>query len=137
MVSSDAAGEGNGESSLSLTPPNTPPRHDLAALAAEKSGLRGLDHHPGHGAWTTRSCTHQTTQSITFAGTFTAIPPAGGTPFLDGRNTAQAEDQNLIVYGHNMMDGSMFKPLLSYLEPSFRETHQEIYLETIRKTVPL
>lgn len=39
----------------------------------------------------------------------------------------------MILYGHNMMDGSMFKPLISYLEPSFRETHQEIYLELSEK----
>lgn len=54
---------------------------------------------------------------------------SGGTPFLDGRNAAHAEGQNLIVYGHNMMDGSMFKPLISYLEPNFRETHKDIFLE--------
>ena len=27
----------------------------------------------------------------------------------------------------------MFKPLISYLEPSFRETHKEIYLELSEK----
>ena len=54
---------------------------------------------------------------------------SGGTPFLDGRNAALAEGQNLILYGHNMMDGSMFKPLISYLEPNFRETHKDIFLE--------
>ena len=54
---------------------------------------------------------------------------SGGTPFLDGRNVAQAEGQNLILYGHNMLDGSMFKPILQYLEPNFRQTHQDIYLE--------
>ena len=54
---------------------------------------------------------------------------SGGTPFLDGRNQAQAEGQNLIVYGHNMLDGSMFKPVLQYLTPNFRQTHQDIYLE--------
>ena len=32
-----------------------------------------------------------------------------------------------------MMDGSMFKPLISYLEPSFQETHKEIYLELSEK----
>ena len=63
----------------------------------------------------------------------TVNPPAEGTPFLDGRNLAEAENQNLILYGHNMMDGSMFKPLISYLEPSFRETHKEIYLELSEK----
>ena len=35
----------------------------------------------------------------------------------------------MILYGHNMMDGSMFKPLISYLEPNFRETHKDIFLE--------
>lgn len=54
---------------------------------------------------------------------------SGGTPFLDGRNQAQAKGQNLIVYGHNMLDGSMFKPVLQYLTPNFRQTHQDIYLE--------
>lgn len=54
---------------------------------------------------------------------------SGGTPFLDGRNQARAKGQTLIVYGHNMLDGSMFKPVLQYLTPNFRQTHQDIYLE--------
>ena len=54
---------------------------------------------------------------------------SGGTPFLDGRNQAQAEGQNLILYGHNMLDGSMFKPVLQYLTPNFQVTHEDIYLE--------
>ena len=54
---------------------------------------------------------------------------SGGPPFLNGRNQPQAEDQNLIIYGHNMLDESMFKPVLQYLTPNFRETHQDIYLE--------
>lgn len=54
---------------------------------------------------------------------------SGGTPFLDGRNEAQAKGQNLIVYGHNMLDGSMFKPIVQYLDPNFRQAHQDIYLE--------
>ena len=33
------------------------------------------------------------------------------------------------MYGHNMLDGSMFKPIVQYLEPNFRKTHQDIYLE--------
>ena len=28
-----------------------------------------------------------------------------------------------------MMDGSMFKPLMNYLEPNFRESHKDIFLE--------
>lgn len=60
---------------------------------------------------------------------FYGNPASGGTPFLDGRSQPQAEGQNLIVYGHNMLDGSMFKPVLQYLVPNFLVTHQDIYLE--------
>ena len=35
----------------------------------------------------------------------------------------------MILYGHNMMDGSMFKPLMNYLDSSFRESHEDIFLE--------
>ena len=130
LVSSDAAGEET--ESPPVTEPNTPPRHDLAAVAAENPDCVGwitipdtsvdypVMHTPDHPEYYLRR-------------NFYGDSASGGTPFLDGRNTAQAEDQNLIVYGHNMMDGSMFKPLLSYLEPSFRETHQEIYLELSEK----
>ena len=68
-------------------------------------------------------------RSSTSAGISTGNHSSGGTPFLDGRNTAQAEGQNLVVYGHNMLDGSMFKPIVQYLEPNFRQAHQDIYLE--------
>ena len=54
---------------------------------------------------------------------------SGGTPFLDGRNLAETENQNLIVYGHNMMDGSMFKPLINYLDGDFQAAHRDIFLE--------
>lgn len=106
----------------------TPPRHDLAALQAENSDCVG---------WLTIPDT-----IVDYPVMFTPDEPerylrrdfyeqsaSSGTPFLDGRNTAQVEGQNLIVYGHNMLDGSMFKPIVQYLEPNFRQTHQDIYLE--------
>ena len=115
---------------ISLT--TAPLRHDLAALAAENPDCVG---------WITISDT-----GIDYPVMYTPDDPehylrrdfsgasaSHGTPFLDGRNRDTVEDQNLILYGHNMMDGSMFKPLISYLEPSFRETHQEIYLELSEK----
>ena len=105
-----------------------PPRHDLAALQAENSDCVG---------WLTIPDT-----PVDYPVMFTPDEPerylrrdfygnsaSGGTPFLDGRNQAYAKKQNLIVYGHNMLDGSMFKPLLQYLTPNFRQTHQDIYLE--------
>ena len=105
-----------------------PPRHDLAALQSENPDCVG---------WLTIPDT-----PVDYPVMFTPDEPerylrrdfygdsaSGGTPFLDGRNQARAEGQNLILYGHNMLDGSMFKPILQYLEPNFRQTHQDIYLE--------
>ena len=112
--------------SVSLT--TAAPRHDLAALAAENSDCvgwltipdTGIDYPVMH---TPDDPEHYLRRD------FYGDSASGGTPFLDGRNAAHAEGQNLIVYGHNMMDGSMFKPLISYLEPNFRETHKDIFLE--------
>ena len=112
--------------SVSLT--TAPPRHDLAALAAENPDCVGwltipnteIDYPVMH---TPNDPEHYLRRD------FYGDSASGGTPFLDGRNAAQAEGQNLILYGHNMMDGSMFKPLMNYLEPNFRETHKDIFLE--------
>lgn len=111
---------------------DAPPRHDLAALAEENADCvgwltipdTGIDYPVMH---TPDDPEHYLRRD------FYGESASGGTPFLDGRNAAQAEGQNLVLYGHNMMDGSMFKPLISYLEPSFRETHKEIYLELSEK----
>lgn len=51
-----------------------------------------------------------------------------GTPFLDGRCTLVSE--NIIIYGHNMMNGTMFGGLKKYLEKDYFETHSEIELIT-------
>lgn len=112
--------------SVSLT--TAPPRHDLAALAAENPDCvgwltipdTGIDYPVMH---TPNDPEHYLRRD------FYGNSASGGTPFLDGRNLAEAEKQNLILYGHNMMDGSMFKPLMNYLEPNFRETHKDIFLE--------
>ena len=105
-----------------------PPRHDLAALQAENSDCVGWLTIPDTTVdypvvWTPADPEHYLRRD------FYGNSASGGTPFLDGRNQARAEGQNLILYGHNMLDGSMFKPLLQYLTPNFRQTHQDIYLE--------
>ncbi len=112
--------------------PDAPPRHDLAALATENPDCVGWITIPDTGIdypvmYTPDDPEHYLRRD------FSGVSASHGTPFLDGRNQDTVENQNLILYGHNMMDGSMFKPLISYLEPSFRETHQEIYLELSEK----
>ena len=105
-----------------------PPRHDLAALQAENPDCVGWLTIPDTTVdypvvWTPKNPEHYLRRD------FYGNHASGGTPFLDGRNVAQAEGQNLILYGHNMLDGTMFKPMLQYLTPNFQVTHEDIYLE--------
>ena len=114
------------ETVVTLT--TAPPRHDLAALQSENPDCVGWLTIPDTSVdypivWTPNDPEHYLRRD------FYDSYASGGTPFLDGRNKPQAEGQNLIVYGHNMLDGSMFKPVLQYLTPNFRQTHQDIYLE--------
>lgn len=53
-------------------------------------------------------------------------PNFAGSIFLDFRNHADFQDQNTILYGHNMLNGSMFGSL-KHLEVS---THQKIIVYT-------
>ena len=51
-----------------------------------------------------------------------------GVPFLDGRCDLQSS--NLIIYGHNMKNGTMFSDLKKYLNPDFLNSHRAVRLET-------
>ena len=113
---------------LAVDDSNTPPRHDLAALQAENSDCVGWLTIPDTGIDYPIMHTPDEPEHY-LRRDFYGNHASGGTPFLEGRNAAQAEGQNLIVYGHNMLDGSMFKPIVQYLEPNFRQAHQDIYLE--------
>ena len=52
-----------------------------------------------------------------------------GVPFLDGRCDLQSS--NLIIYGHNMRNGTMFSDLKKYLNTDFLNSHRTIRLETV------
>ena len=51
-----------------------------------------------------------------------------GTPFLDGR--CSMESDNLIIYGHNMRNDTMFGSLPKYMEEDYRQAHPVIEFET-------
>lgn len=54
-----------------------------------------------------------------------------GSLFLDSRNDFVNRDTNLIVYGHNMRDGSMFGGLKSFMDKNYFDQHKEIVFDTI------
>lgn len=56
-----------------------------------------------------------------------------GTLFLDGSNLLAPEDSCLIVYGHNMKNGSMFHKLLEYESYAHLSQNPLIYFDTIYK----
>ena len=51
-----------------------------------------------------------------------------GVPFLDGR--CSTVGGNLIIYGHNMKNGTMFSDLKKYLNTDFLNAHRTVRLET-------
>lgn len=53
-----------------------------------------------------------------------------GCLFADYENKADFSDRNIIIYGHNMRDGSMFATLNEYDEQSYFDAHKQMYLVT-------
>lgn len=55
-----------------------------------------------------------------------------GTPFID-RNCNPFEDRtaNVLIYGHNMKSGIMFRELLKYEDKAFYEEHKYITFDTL------
>ena len=62
-----------------------------------------------------------------------------GVPYLDARCTLTAADRsdNLVIYGHNMNDGSMFGELEQYGSQAYYMEHPAMTLETADKTYTL
>lgn len=54
-----------------------------------------------------------------------------GSLFLDSRNDFVNRDTNLIIYGHNMKDNSMFGSLKSYMQEDYFKAHQKLEFDTI------
>ena len=52
-----------------------------------------------------------------------------GVPFLDGRCDLQST--NLIIYGHNMRNGTMFADLKKYVDRDFLNAHRTVKFETV------
>lgn len=54
-----------------------------------------------------------------------------GTLFVDARNDYVIRDTNLIIYGHNMRDGTMFGGLKSFMDQEYFKNHQKLVFDTI------
>ena len=54
-----------------------------------------------------------------------------GTPFIAAASDPVKPTTNMIIYGHNMKDGSMFSDILSYKDESFYNEHKYIQFDTL------
>jgi sortase B len=54
-----------------------------------------------------------------------------GSIFLDHRNNKNMADKNLLIYGHNMLDHSMFNNLVYFKQHSFFEKHRYIQIDNL------
>lgn len=53
-----------------------------------------------------------------------------GLPFIDTRCNIDPDSDNIIIYGHNMKDGSMFASIIDYQDKSYFEDHPVIRYDT-------
>ena len=53
----------------------------------------------------------------------------GGIPFIDAN--CSADSDNLLIYGHNMLDGSMFRSLPKYESKSYWQAPPTIHFDTL------
>ncbi|HCS73519.1 MAG TPA: SrtB family sortase [Clostridiales bacterium] len=56
-----------------------------------------------------------------------------GTIFMDYKSNALAEGGHIILYGHHMRNGTMFKDLVKYKEEDFFQNHENIQYNTLTK----
>lgn len=55
----------------------------------------------------------------------------GGLPFLDEKCSLEPQSDNLIIYGHNMQNGSMFRSLMGYDQVNYFWSHPTIHMSTL------
>ena len=53
----------------------------------------------------------------------------GGIPFVDG--ACSPDSGNLLIYGHNMPDGSMFRSLMKYRDEAYWRSHPTVNFDTL------
>lgn len=64
--------------------------------------------------------------SMGFTGEYNSL----GTLFVDADNSGDFTDDNTIIYGHNMKNGSMFGDLSDYIEEVFYQEYSYFYIYT-------
>ncbi len=62
---------------------------------------------------------------------FTGAESSEGALFADPKNSRWPQDDNIVIYGHNMKNGHIFGRLNQYEDAGYFEAHKEIHFDTI------
>ena len=108
--------------------PSARPAIDFGALAAVNGDLAGwlrieetaVDYPLVQGADNDHYLNHL----------FDGTANKSGAIFIDSRNDRNFEDQNTLIYGHHMRDGSMFASLVNYKEQAYYDEYPVMLLFT-------
>lgn len=65
---------------------------------------------------------------------FYGRPAKAGTIFMDYRNLGGPSERHLMLYGHNMKDGSMFHDLVNFQDEEFFAAHPTLVLSDLYET---
>lgn len=65
---------------------------------------------------------------------FTGAESSEGALFADPKNSRWPQDDNIVIYGHNMKNGHIFGRLNQYEDAGYFEAHKEIHFDTIYET---
>ena len=52
-----------------------------------------------------------------------------GVPFMDVKSSLEPQSDNILIHGHHMKDGSMFKDLVKYKDRDFFNENRDIFLD--------
>lgn len=112
--------------SLPTAPPVQNSFSDLLALNPETIGFLKID-----GLISLPVVQRENDNEFYLTHSFDLAEAAEGTLFLDGMNRLVPEDECLIVYGHNMNNGTMFGELDRYDSLSFLKAHPLVQFDTL------
>lgn len=108
-------------------PPVTFPEVDFAALQEINSEIIGWIY--SEDTTINYPVAHNTRDNFFYLNhMFTGEGNGSGCIYLDKYNAADFSDDNSIIYGHNMKNGTMFASLIDYKQPGYYEEHPRILL---------
>ena len=122
------------ESTLVTTPTTAPPLPknpvDFAAWKAINSDIYAYLLVPGTAVDYPVACATDQDDSFYLNHNIYREYEFAGTVYSEKKNGTALSDRNTVMYGHNMLNGTMFATLHDFEDPAFFEEHDKMYVYT-------